>query len=157
MFNLIDLRSSAAYRKGHPVDARWSIRPRLSDALASARPADPVVLFSEAPELAALAALDLREAGFTSVWIAKHGIATWTEAGLVLEASPTVPADNERIDHLFFVHDRHEGNLDAARAYLAWETGLIAQCAADELNHFRINANINTRSETSASDAAFSH
>ena len=45
-----------------------------------------------------------------------------------------------RIDYLFFVHDRHEGNQDAARAYLAWETGLIAQCEEDELQVFRIPA-----------------
>jgi len=38
------------------------------------------------------------------------------------------------------VHDRHEGILDAARAYLAWETGLIAQCAPDELRQFCIDA-----------------
>jgi len=33
----------------------------------------------------------------------------------------------ECIDHLFFVHDRHDGNLDAARRYLEWETGLLDQ------------------------------
>ncbi|KAA0999687.1 sulfurtransferase [Paraburkholderia panacisoli] len=149
VLHLVDLRSSAAYRKGHPAGARWSIRPRLLETLATARASDPFVLFADSPELAALAALDLREAGFTSVWIAANGIATWSEAGLPLEASPHVPADSERIDHLFFVHDRHEGNLDAARAYLAWETGLIAQCAPDELDHFRI--------EAKTPDAAFSH
>ena len=31
------------------------------------------------------------------------------------------------IDFLFFVHDRHDGNMDAARCYLKWETGLLAQ------------------------------
>ncbi len=44
----------------------------------------------------------------------------------------------KRIDYLFFVHDRHDGNLDAARAYLEWETGLIAQCEPDELAVFRV-------------------
>jgi hypothetical protein len=47
-------------------------------------------------------------------------------------------ADRNRIDYLFFEHDRHDGNLDTARAYLAWETGLIAQCEPDELGAFRV-------------------
>jgi hypothetical protein len=38
------------------------------------------------------------------------------------------------------VHDRHDGNLDAARRYLDWELGLIAQCSPDELAGFRIPA-----------------
>jgi rhodanese-related sulfurtransferase len=138
--HLIDLRASAAYRNGHAAGARWSIRPRLPDALAAAHTADPIVLFADTPALAAVAASDLREAGFTSVSVAANGIETWAEAGLPLESSPDSPADSERIDYLFFVHDRHEGNLDAARAYLTWETGLIAQCAPDELDHFRIAA-----------------
>jgi len=72
--------------------------------------------------------------------IAEAGLDTFNQAGYPLEASHASPPDSERIDYLFFVHDRHEGNLDAARAYLAWETGLIAQCAPDELQHFRIDA-----------------
>jgi rhodanese-related sulfurtransferase len=147
--HLIDLRSSAAYRKEHARAARWSIRPRLFDTLAAVDHADPVVLFADSPALATLTARDLREAGFTSVSIAARGIASWIDAGLPLDSSPDSPADSERIDHLFFVHDRHEGNLDAARAYLTWETGLIAQCAPDELDHFRLDAQ--------TSDTALSH
>ncbi|CAN7369942.1 rhodanese-like domain-containing protein [Paraburkholderia sp. DD10] len=150
--HLIDLRSSGAYRKQHAAGARWSIRPRLLDELSTADPADPVVLFADSTALAALAAIDLREAGFKSVSIAARGLASWVDAGLPLESSPDRPADNERIDYLFFVHDRHEGNLDAARAYLAWETGLIAQCAPDELDHFRLDAQT-----AQTSDAALSH
>ncbi len=59
-------------------------------------------------------------------------------AGLPVERSASVLPHEERIDYLFFVHDRHDGNLDAARAYLEWETGLIAQCESDELAVFRV-------------------
>ncbi|MFT4068110.1 rhodanese-like domain-containing protein [Paraburkholderia sp.] len=143
--HVLDLRSSAAYRSGHPERARWSIRPRLPAALADVAPSQRVVLLADSPALAALAALDLREAGFGEVSIAKDGIDTFRQAGYAIEASPQSPADSARIDYLFFVHDRHEGNFDAARAYLAWETGLIAQCAPDELQQFRF--------DTQASDA----
>lgn len=138
--HLIDLRSSAAYRAGHPDGARWSIRPRLPAALADAATSDRIVLLADSNALAALAARDLRDAGFDRVSIAQDGIDTFAKAGYTIGSTPDVPSDDERIDYLFFVHDRHEGNLDAARAYLAWETGLIAQCAPDELQHFRINA-----------------
>jgi hypothetical protein len=37
------------------------------------------------------------------------------------------------------VHDRHQGNLDAARRYLPWEQGLIAQCSLQELATFRLH------------------
>jgi len=137
--HVIDLRSSAAYRSGHPAGARWSIRPRLLDAFAGVATSAPVVLFADSTAVAASAALDLREAGFTNVSVVKEGIETFKAAGYAIEASPGTPSDSDRIDYLFFVHDRHEGNLDAARAYLAWETGLIAQCAPDELQHFRID------------------
>ena len=96
------------------------------------------MLYADASELAVLAALDLRDAGFANVSVVEGGIETFKQAGFALEATPQTPPDSERIDYLFFVHDRHEGNLDAARAYLSWETGLIAQCAADELQHSNI-------------------
>ncbi|MGF6744031.1 rhodanese-related sulfurtransferase [Paraburkholderia atlantica] len=137
--HVLDLRSSAAYRVGHPERARWSIRPRLAAALEKAGRSHRIVLLADSQELAALAAVDLREARFSNVSIAKDGIDTFRQAGYPIEASPQTPADRERIDYLFFVHDRHEGNLDAARAYLAWETGLIAQCAPDELRQFCID------------------
>ncbi|WP_227247503.1 rhodanese-like domain-containing protein [Paraburkholderia caribensis] len=136
--HLIDLRASAAYRNGHPQGARWSIRPRLPDAFAGVDRSARIVLYADASELAVLAALDLRDAGFANVSVVEGGIETFKQAGFALEATPQTPPDSERIDYLFFVHDRHEGNLDAARAYLSWETGLIAQCAADELQHFNI-------------------
>ena len=49
-----------------------------------------------------------------------------------------VPPDADCIDFLFFTHGRHEGNAEAARQYLAWETGLIAQLDAQERGAFRI-------------------
>ena len=42
------------------------------------------------------------------------------------------PSDADCIDFLFFTHDRHDGNAAAARQYLAWELGLLAQLDAQE-------------------------
>ena len=139
---LLDLRSSAAYRREHAAGAHWSIRPQLAKTLVAfkATPGDTLLLFADEPAVADIAAADLRELGFTSLFLADNGIDTWKKAGLPLASTPDLPADEARIDYLFFVHDRHDGNLDAARQYLDWETGLIAQCAPDELAVFRIDA-----------------
>ena len=139
---LLDLRSSAAYRREHAAGAHWSIRPQLAKTLAAlkAAPGDTLLLFADELAVADIAATDLRELGFKSLYLAANGIDTWKKAGLPLASTPDVPADAARIDYLFFVHDRHDGNLDAARQYLDWETGLIAQCAPDELAVFRIDA-----------------
>jgi hypothetical protein len=61
-------------------------------------------------------------------------------AGLPVAATPELPADGDCIDYLFFVHDRHDGNKEAARRYLAWETGLVAQLDAQERAAFRLPA-----------------
>jgi rhodanese-related sulfurtransferase len=140
-FVLIDLRSSAQYRRGHASGAHWAIRPTLDRLFAqsAAKTSSPVVLlFADSTELAELAALDLREAGAEEVYLVGDGLDAWHAAGLPIVESAEQPDDSERIDYLFFVHDRHEGNAQAARDYLAWETGLLAQCAPDELAVFKI-------------------
>ncbi len=132
----IDLRSSADYRKGHIPGSVWSIRPRLSQAVAD--PSKPVVLVADDPAIAKIAALDLAEAGVAEVAMLAGGIRAWQADGQKLNASETTPPDRERIDFVFHTLGRNEGNLDAARAYLAWETNLVAQLDAQERGAFRL-------------------
>lgn len=123
-YDLVDLRDSASYRAGHIAGARWSIRPLLQRGDGSRAS----VFITPEPALAAAAARDV--GGVCHVLT--EGQAQWERAGLPVVASPDAPSDAERIDYLFFVHDRHSGNKAAARAYLEWETGLLAQIDADE-------------------------
>ena len=83
-------------------------------------------------------ARDLRSRGATINGLLEGGLAAWQSAGQPIAATPDQPADGECIDFLFFVHDRHDGNLDSARRYLEWETGLIAQLDPEELQSFRL-------------------
>ncbi|MFZ4285822.1 rhodanese-like domain-containing protein [Variovorax sp. HJSM1_2] len=134
---LVDVQPSMAYRKQHARGALWTVRPRLvADVRERGRPDQPVLLFAADAGVARIAAADLVEAGWRDVRWTR--LDDWIAAGLRVEATPGLPADGDAIDYLFFVHDRHEGNLDAARQYLAWETGLIAQCEPDELAVFRL-------------------
>ncbi|MBV9152437.1 MAG: hypothetical protein JO204_11750, partial [Alphaproteobacteria bacterium] len=50
------------------------------------------------------------------------------------------PPDTERIDTIFWNHDRHAGNREAMRAYLRWETELPGEIARDGLAGFQIGA-----------------
>ncbi|MDR0225530.1 MAG: sulfurtransferase [Burkholderiaceae bacterium] len=133
---IVDLRPSQEFRQRHAAGARWSLRPHLAGDLADLEPAQTLLLVAPDVETAALAASELP--GHTALFWTRGQ--DWSAAGLAEEGSPQSPSDARSIDYLFFVHDRHEGNLDAARRYLAWETGLIAQCAPDELAAFRLPA-----------------
>ena len=133
---ILDLRSSRAYREAHVAGGAWSIRPRLP-RLAGDR---TVILVADDPRIARLAAIDLREAGVERIVLLEGGFEAWRESGGAIEASPDRPADEDCIDYLFFVHDRHDGNKEAARRYLAWETQLLSQLDEQELASYRLDA-----------------
>jgi len=135
---VIDLRPSMTYRQGHAGDAAWSTRSRVVAEASRAGLRRPVLLVADEPGVAALAALDLREAGVNEIsWASAQDL---LEAGWPEVATPDRPSDADAVDYLFFVHDRHDGNLEAARRYLEWETGLVEQCHPDELATFRLDA-----------------
>lgn len=137
---VIDLRAGMQFRAGHIQGARWSIRPRLEAALQDIVQDDvrQVVLVADEPLLAAWAAAADWPAGVLQPLLHTGGMADWRAAGLPTVASPDEPSDACCIDYLFFVHDRHAGNKQAARRYLAWETGLVEQLDAQELAAFRL-------------------
>lgn len=131
-----DLRGSMAFRAAHLPGARWSIRPRLAAQLSQA--SRPVVLVADDAVLAAWAVASEWPEGLARPRLLNGCLTAWREAGLPVEATPDLPEDVQCIDYLFFVHDRHDGNKEAARRYLAWETGLVAQLDSQELASFRL-------------------
>ncbi|MBV9970430.1 MAG: sulfurtransferase, partial [Xanthobacteraceae bacterium] len=131
----LDLRPGMTYRKGHIAGAVWTIRPKIGTGRP---PGGAVILIADEPGLAALAAHDLAEAEAMDIRVLAGGFPAWCAAGLPVEASPDRPADAECIDFLFFTHGRHDGNAEAARQYLAWETGLVARLDDQERGVFRI-------------------
>src|SRR5262249_42992486 len=132
---VIDLRPSMEFRKGHIPGAVWSIRPRI---VAAADRGKAIVLIFEEAEQIFLAGLELVDAGIRDLRVLRGGLEGWRAAGLPVEATPKNPPDVECIDFLFFTARRHDNDPEAARQYLAWETGLLAQLDEQERGVFRI-------------------
>ncbi len=125
------------YRAGHIAQARWSIRPLIAQAVADV--SKTVALVADERGIAASRGARSRRARtavISGCWTGGHE--AWRAAGLPSSPRPTTRPTPECIDFLFFTHGRHEGNAEAARQYLAWETGLIAQLDAQERGTFRI-------------------
>jgi 3-mercaptopyruvate sulfurtransferase SseA len=107
-------------------------------SFAVADPAAPIVLIVDQPEIAATASIDLAEQGVADVSVLAGGIDTWRADGQKLNAAAESPSDAERIDFIFHTHQRHDGNVEAARAYLAWEVDLVERLDAQERGVFRL-------------------
>ncbi len=132
---VLDLRPSMDFRRAHLPHAIWSIRPRVAaDVPKESR---RIVLVSDDLRIVRMAAQELIGRTDTELYSLDGGFQRWVEESRPFVASPAVPADEEAIDFLFFVHDRHEGNLDAARKYLEWEQGLIALLEPEERAAFK--------------------
>ena len=129
---------SGDYRNAHPEDAAWAIRPRLGRLPATVLRAERIVLFAADEAVGALAAADLAEITGRAVALVEGGIAGWRDAGRPFAASPNDPPDSERIDYMFWNHDRHAGNEAAMRAYLQWELDLPGEIERDGLAGFRL-------------------
>ena len=132
--------ASGDYRLAHPEDAVWAIRPRLDRLPPAVLRATRIVVFAEDDAVGRLAAADLAEIAAGPVALVHGGVAAWRAAARPFAASPDDPPDSERIDTVFWNHDRHAGNAAAMRAYLRWETELPAEVARDGLAGFRIAA-----------------
>lgn len=128
---VLDASSGMDYRDAHIDGAVWATRARLeptglgsiADLIIVGR--CPVLIACIVDELKALTGTAPRD-------ILHAGPAEWKAAGLHVISTPDQPSEHDCIDYLFFVHDRHDGNLDAARRYLEWETGLLEQLDEQE-------------------------
>lgn len=125
----VDVDRSASFRERRLPGALWGCRPRIREACAGFDTDVTAILYSEHETRARLAALDLRQSGSRRVAVLAGGREAWCAGGAATEPAPGLPPDAERIDFLFWAHDRHHGNDQAARDYLSWEENLPAQLA----------------------------
>lgn len=127
---LLDASPGMSFRKAHIAGARWVTRARLDRSGIDLD--EPVLVTGQDDVLLEGVVTDLKLMGYKDLTVFRGSPHLWSEAGLRLVASPNDPPEHECIDYLFFVHDRHDGNLDAARRYLDWELGLLDQLDAQE-------------------------
>ncbi len=133
---VVDVRPSMGYRTGHVPGAIWSIRPLIAQRLR--QETRPIVLVADDAAVAALAALELTPGQRREARLLEGGMAAWRQQGLTTVSTPATPADADCIDFLFFVHDRHDGNLQSARDYLSWEIGLAEKVEGYECEGYRL-------------------
>jgi len=135
---LLDIRPSAIYRHSHLRNARWCSRRNIPKLLGSHQKTKPIVLLSDDEIEVQLAANDLLELGFKSTRYITDISKQATVLGLDCVSTPEEPPNEDRIDYLFFVHDRHDGNKEAAKQYLAWEINLLSQLDDLETSSYRL-------------------
>ena len=99
-----------------------------------------VVLVDDNEIRATITAHWLRQMGWDAA-VLKGGRAAWPAlSSLPPLRAPADPGAARHVDKSRFMPDRHAGNRDHARGYLAWEKGLVARLDADERAAFRIKA-----------------
>lgn len=139
----IVLGSSTAFRAGHPPGAVWTIRPRLPRLPSRVLDRRRIVIFADDVAVAKLAMADLAEVSEAQVAIVDGGVAAWRSAGFSMVDTPDDPPDSERIDFIFWNHDRHDtsdSSRQAMQNYLQWELDLPAEIDKDGLSGFRVGA-----------------
>jgi len=127
---ILDASRGMEFRTAHVEGACWVTRARV-DKL-DIEPDEAVLVTGRDKTLIDGVRVDLEAMGFEQVRSCAGSPEIWADAGFKLVSTEEVPAEPDCIDYLFFVHDRHDGNMDAARRYLEWETGLLDQLDAQE-------------------------
>ncbi|CAA0088671.1 Uncharacterised protein [Starkeya nomas] len=128
---VLDLRSSAEWEERRLAGAHWTLRGRTIELPTGT---ERVLLHGDAGAAAAMA-VDLSEHGIACDWLAADLDACAT-AGWAIDGKRRPMSRGEALDRIWFVHDRHDGNEEASRRYLAWEMGLVAQLDEDERASF---------------------
>lgn len=134
---LLDVRTSSQFQQGHFVGSHWVNRSSLSTQIGQLPEPQPIAIVAASGDLAEWVAAPLQAAGYPVAGWLKFSA---TQSRYPTTATTDAPPHHLRIDYLYFVHDRHMGNLEAAKQYLAWELGLIDQLDEEERSTYRMLA-----------------
>jgi rhodanese-related sulfurtransferase len=131
---VIDLSSSAHYRRGHIPGAWFAIRSRLDRALPKMMLRSVLVLTSEDGVLASLAVDEARALTETPVRWLKGGNGAWAAAGFPL--STDLKMADEPVDAWLKPYERAGDPKDAMNEYLSWEIDLLQRIKRDGTTRF---------------------
>jgi rhodanese-related sulfurtransferase len=136
-FVVLDLASSAFFKKNHISPAWWGIRSRIPADLHRLPSFKTLILTSEGGILAHLAATDLKHLKpELKVIVLEGGTNAWIEAGLPTSGGMenAISADDDTWYMPYMFPDAPE---QAKREYLEWELALVAQVERDGTARFR--------------------
>ncbi len=132
---ILDASAGMQFREAHIDGATWVTRARLDQLNLDSD--EQIILTGQDTVLLDGAAVELELLGYANVLRCMGSTKLWLDAGYKVIASPDEPTNENCIDYLFFVHDRHDDNMDAARRYLEWEVGLVDQLDEQERSVLR--------------------
>ncbi|AHG65555.1 rhodanese-like domain-containing protein [Advenella mimigardefordensis] len=141
---LLDARSSERYLQSHAPGALWINRSAIgSTIIEKIEAAGRAIVLADDDTVARLLVqtllTHLKETVVPGqLAVVEDGFDAWQTAGLALENAPVDLDKHVRIDYLFWLHDRHDGNLDASAAYLQWEADLPTQIGPTSEAGFRL-------------------
>lgn len=131
---LLSADPSKLFLKQRIASAHWVNRSTLKGWGNSGQ---PLLIYAHDPALAFAVAWELRQQPSVEVYVVTGDVEAWQAAGWELDITPGKLEEAERVDFLFWLHDRHSGNLQSSRDYLAWEASLPDAVDADGLHGFR--------------------
>jgi len=132
---VLDARPSLKFREASILGAQWITRANIPAIPARQHPY--AVLLGTNRDKLALLAQDMEASVHTDIYLCIVDDSFPDAAGFPVVENHEMP-DDACIDYLFFVHDRHDGNKEAARKYLEWETNLVSQIDEHERKMFAI-------------------
>jgi len=136
---VIDFGRSKAYRDSHIPGAWFAIRSRFRQALPRIDFRPLVILTSDEPEVAALAAPEVEEAIGKPVSVLRGGTPAWIAARLPLESGSARMCDDP-IDEWYAPYDLAHGIEEAMNDYLGWEVDLVEGVRAEGDLNFNLTA-----------------
>ena len=130
---VLDCRTSREYSESRIAGSVWSSRPLASRLNRERR----WLVADCGGTRAALMCKELGRIGLRDYAKVAGGVPALVEAGAEVASGEFTPVD-DAVDFATFADGRHEGNLDASRAYLDWELGLPSCLTASERSNFAI-------------------
>lgn len=130
---ILDLRKSAAFMAGHVKGSIWCTRARLADITRERK----WCIVADSDQMAGLGARELERLGHAGFAVVNGGFDSLRTRGAKIESGHESGV-SELVDIPSFAHGRHEGNRDASRQYLEWETGLVGQLSSRERSEFHL-------------------
>lgn len=131
---IIDLSTSASYRRGHIPGAWFAIRSRLDRAFKNIAPTGEVILTSGDGVLASLAAAEAQALTSRPVHWLKGGNTAWQAAGFPMSTAGRMA--DEPVDVWLKPYEQPSDNEAAMNAYLSWEVDLLDRIKRDGTAHF---------------------